>query len=119
MKINEIADRLVALCREGKWEVAQKELFSDNAVSIEAQASPGFAKETKGIAAIVEKGRVFNSMVETMHSLTVSAPLVADHSFACTMKLDAVMKGRGRVQMTEICVYEVKDGRIISEQFHP
>jgi hypothetical protein len=27
------------------------------------------------------------------------------------------MKGRGRVKLEEICAYEVKDGKIISEQF--
>jgi hypothetical protein len=28
------------------------------------------------------------------------------------------MKGQGRMQMAELCVYEVKDGKIVSEQFH-
>ena len=36
MKIEQIAQRLVELCREGKFEQAQKELYADDAISIEA-----------------------------------------------------------------------------------
>ncbi len=118
MKTNEIADRLVALCREAKWETAQKELFAENAVSIEPQASPAFAKETKGLSAIVEKGHKFDAMIEKMHALKVSEPMVAENSFACTMTMDVTMKGQPRMAMSELCVYELKDGKIISEQFH-
>ncbi len=118
MKTNEIADQLVAFCREGKWEDAQHKLYADNAVSIEPEASPAFAKETKGLKAILEKGRKFSSMVEKIHSLDVSDPLVAKNSFACLMSMDMIMKGQPRQTMSEICVYEVKDGKIVSEQFH-
>ena len=118
MKTNEIAERLVARCREAKWEVAQNELYSADAVSIEAQASPGSAKETRGLPAIIEKGRKFTAMVVQMHSLKVSDPLVADASFACTMSLDVTMEGQGRMQMTELCVYEVKDeNRSLNRRF--
>ena len=119
MKTSEIAQRLVAHCRAAKWEAAQRELFADAAVSIEAQASPAFEKETKGLAAIIEKGRTFDAMIEQMHSQAVSDPVVAEHAFACTMSMDVTMKGQGRMQMTELCVYVVKDGKIVSEQFYP
>lgn len=119
MKTNEIAERLVTLCREAKWETAQKELYADDAVSIEAQAGPAFARETTGLSAIVEKGRKFNGMIEKIHSLSVSDPLVAENSFACTMSMDVTMKGQPRMRISELCVYEVKEGKIVSEQFHP
>ncbi|MEJ7588580.1 MAG: SnoaL-like domain-containing protein [Ferruginibacter sp.] len=117
MSINEIAIRLTQLCREGQFETAQKEFFADDAVSIEPEASPAFEKETKGLPAILEKGHKFESMVETMHSITASEPLVADNSFCITMRLNAVMKGHGPMDVTELCVYKVKDGKIISEEF--
>ncbi|MDB6115079.1 MAG: hypothetical protein JWQ83_1792 [Lacunisphaera sp.] len=118
MNTTEIAQRLVALCREGKWETAQKELFAPDAVSIEAAASPAFEKETRGLAAIEEKGRKWNAMIEQVHSLAVSDALVAENSFACTMNLDVTMTGRPRMQINELCVYGIKDGKIASEQFH-
>ena len=118
MTTTQIANRLVSLCREAKWEEAQTELYANDAVSIEAEGSEAFSKETKGLSAIIEKGRKFTGMVEKLHSLTVSEPLVAEDAFACTMSLDMDMKGRGRVQFAEVCVYDVKDGKIISERFH-
>ena len=36
-------------------------------------------------------------------SVTVSEPLIAENSFACTMQLDVTMKGRGRMTMRELC----------------
>ncbi|MEO7766402.1 MAG: SnoaL-like domain-containing protein [Ferruginibacter sp.] len=117
MTTKEIADRLVDLCRQGQWETAQKELFAEDATSIEPEASPAFEKETKGLDAIVEKGHKFESMVETMNSITVSDPLIASNSFCITMLLDAVMKERGAMVMSELCLYKVKDGKIVSEEF--
>lgn len=118
MKTEEIARRLVALCREQKWETAQKELYAESAVSIEPYETPGFPKETKGLSGILEKGKRFADMVETMHSLNVSDAVVANSSFACTMTMDVTMKGQGRMNMTELCVYDVKDGKIVAEAFH-
>lgn len=118
MMTNEIAERLVALCREGKFEDAQNELYAEEAISIEPYATPEFAQETKGLPAIREKGRKFMANVETIHALEVSNPLVAGNSFACIMRLDLTMKGQGRMDMSELCVYDVKDGKISSERFH-
>lgn len=117
MNTEEIARRLVTLCREQKWEAAQKELYAADAVSIEPHDSPGFDRETRGLPAILEKGRKFVGMTEKVHSLAVSDPLVAPSSFACTMRLDMTMKGQGRMDMSELCVYEVKDGKIMAERF--
>lgn len=117
MSIKEIADRLVELCSQGQFETAQKELFADDVVSIEPYATPEFEKESTGLPAILEKGRKFEEMVETMHRLEMSAPLVATSSFAVTMRMDVTMKEKGHMDMTELCLYKVKDGKIISEEF--
>jgi len=117
MNTSEIATRLVALCRKGDWKTAQNELFASDAVSREQEASPAFPQETHGLAAIVAKGEKWEAMVDQMHGLVVSDPVVADSSFACTMTLDVTMKGQPRMKMTELCVYRVKDGKITSESF--
>jgi SnoaL-like domain len=117
MTTQEIANQLVAFCRKGEWESAQKALYATDAVSIEPQDSPAFAKETKGLDAIIAKGHTFNSMVEQYHSIKVSEPLVTDDALAITLEMDLTMKGRGRTPMSEIAVYKVKDGKIVSEQF--
>jgi ketosteroid isomerase-like protein len=117
MTTKEIADRLVELCRKGGFEDAQKELFAEDAVSIEPHSTPAFEKETKGLRAIKEKGEKWNSMVKEVNGLEVSDPLVAANSFACTLKMDVTMKDGQHMNMTELCTYHVKDGKIISEEF--
>ncbi len=118
MTTQQIANRLVELCRKGQYEAAQKELYADNAISIEPHASPAFDKETKGLKAILEKGHKFTGMVEQMHGGSVSEPLIAGNTIAFALTMDVTMKGRSREKMSELCVYEVKDGKIISEHFH-
>lgn len=117
MTTGQIANRLAELCRQGKFEAAQKELFAENAVSIEPQATPDFPKETTGLRAIIEKGHKFAAMVEKVHGCSTSTPLVAGNAIAFTLTMDVTMKGRGRIKLEEICAYEVKDGKIVSEQF--
>ncbi len=117
MTTQEIANLLVELCQKGDFEKALTDLFSEDAVSIEPYASPAFEKETKGLKAIKEKGEKWNSMVQEVHEITVSHPLVASNSFACTMRMNVTMKEGGHMDMTELCVYGVKDGKVISEQF--
>ena len=118
MNTAEIAQRLVAYCRKAQWEAAQTELYAETAVSIEPYAGKISAKETHGLAAIVEKGRKFDALIETMHAIEVSEPVVATSSFACVMRIDVTMKGEGRMDMKELCVYEVADGKIVKEEFH-
>ncbi len=117
MTTQEIAERLVGLCRQGNFETAQKELYAADAINIEPYATDTFAKETKGLNAILEKGSRFGAMIEQVHSVSVSDPLIAGSSFACAMKLDLTLKGHGRMTLDELCIYEVKDGKIISERF--
>jgi len=117
MSTKEIASRLVELCRQGDFEKAQKELYAQDAISIEPHATPAFQKETKGLDAILEKGKKWASMVEQYHEMKVSEPLLADNSFAITMFMSVTMKERGKMDMTELCVYQVKDGKIVSESF--
>jgi ketosteroid isomerase-like protein len=113
----EIANRLVEHCQKGDFEGAQKELYADDAISIEPHGTDDFAKETRGLDGILEKGRKWAEMVEEYHEMKVSDPLVSDSSFALTMTMGVTMKGKGRMDMTELCIYHVKDGKIVSEQF--
>ena len=116
MTTKEIASRLVELCRQGKIEDVQKELFADNAVSIEANDSMG-PRTTEGLPAILKKGEMFNSMIQEFHGSEISDPVVGGNSFAISWNLDATMKGQDRMTMSEVCVYQVKDDKIVSEQF--
>ena len=117
MKIAAIAKQLVALSRKAQWETAQKKLYATGATCTEAEAMPGSSKVTVGRKAIIAKGRAFTAGIEKLHSLKVSDPVIADEFFACTMAIDMTMKGQGRMKLNELCVYQVKRGKIVSEQF--
>jgi hypothetical protein len=115
MNTQEVANKLVRYCRNMEFENAMNELYSNDIVSIEPKGSP--AEEVRGIEAVRQKGEQFEQMVEAMHGVEVSEPLVADNFFSCTMKMDVTFKGAPRSTMEEVCIYQVADGKIVREQF--
>jgi ketosteroid isomerase-like protein len=112
----EIASRMSELFKQNQWQQAQEELFADDCESIEPPHAPGL-QTVKGLQAIKQKGEMFQSMIEEMHGGWVSEILVAGNYLTCAMGMEVTMKGVGRINMDEVCVYKVKDGKIISEQF--
>ena len=116
MTTKEVADKLVKMCRDGKVEEAKQELFAEDIISIEP-AEGILPKETKGIKAIEKKAELFISMVEQFHNSTITDPEIAGDYFSIGWDTDIQMKGEQRKTNSEICVYKVKDGKIVSEQF--
>ncbi len=116
MTTKEVADQLVAMCREGKVEEAKTRFFTEATMSIE----PGeglLPKESKGLQAIREKAALFISNVEAFYGSTISDPIVAGDYFFVYWETDLQMKGAARQVNRELCIYKVKDGMIESEQF--
>ena len=119
MTTKEVAQRVAELCRQGKFEQAQHDLFADEAESIEpaSAAQQGLDINTKGLGNILKKGEQWQNMTEHYYGGSVSEPIVAGNNFAFALRMDVAMKGQPRSTMEEICVYEVKDGKVVSEQF--
>lgn len=115
MDIQQVAARLVDLCRRGEYEAAQRELYADDAVSIEPAGAP--MERAYGLPAILEKGRRFRAGIETLHGGNVSEPVIAGDHFSVAMTIDVTMKGLGRLSLEEICVYRVRNDKIVTEQF--
>lgn len=117
MTTQEVADRLVRLCSDGKFEQAGEELYSPDIVSIEPFAPPGSSPESRGIDAVRAKGQWWTENHET-HSCQVEGPIVAGPYFSVSFKLDVTFKPeKKRFQMEEIALYKVENGKIASEQF--
>ena len=118
MTTQEVANRFSELAKTNRWDLIQDELFSDNAESIEPPHAAAMGMtNVKGLDAIKKKGEQFNEMVEEVHDGRTSEPVVGGRFFSVAMMIDATMKGAGRQKMDEIAVYEVKDGKIVKEQF--
>lgn len=115
MTTQQVANRLVELCRKAEYETAYKELYSNDIVSIEPDGAP--SGRVEGMEAIAAKGKMFQEMTEEFYGIEVSDPIVAENFFSCTMSLDSKMKGMPRAKMDEVCLYQVKDGKIVLEQF--
>jgi hypothetical protein len=115
MTTQEVADRFYELAQQGNFDQIQDELFDDNAKSIEPSHSNW--ENVQGLNKIKEKGRKWQEMTEEMHGGYTNKPQVAGNFFVCIMGMDVTVKGQPRMKMDEVAVYEVKDGKIVMEQF--
>jgi hypothetical protein len=115
MTTQQVANRLVELCSQGKVLEAGQELYSQDIVSIEPDFMP--VPRAVGKKAVGEKGAQFAASIEQRHGGSFGAPIVSGRFFSMPITLDATYKGRGRQLLEEIAVYEVKDGKIVFEQF--
>jgi ketosteroid isomerase-like protein len=113
-EIEKIAARLVSLCREQKFVEAYKELFSEDAESID----PIYRNQppSKGLINLVEREKQFLAKAQ-IHNISISEPLISLTHFAVRLSMDFTHEERGRVSMSELCVYRVKDGKVVSQQF--
>lgn len=115
MNTQQVADRLVSLCRAGENMKAVEELYADHIVSKEMPSMPN--NKTEGKDKVIQKSKDWYANLEEFHGGSVSDPIVADNHFSCSMKMDCTFKDRGRTEIEELCVYQVADGQIVEEQF--
>ncbi len=116
MTTQDVAARFHELAQQEKWFEIQDELFADDVRSIEPPTAKGLPN-VEGKAAVRKKGEAILSQVEAVHSASTTAPVIGGNYFAVGRKLDMTVRGAGRTQMNELMLYEVKDGRIVLEQF--
>jgi hypothetical protein len=116
MTIQAVAARFHELAQQEKWFEIQDELFADDVRSIEPATANGLP-DVQGKAAVRKKGEAIVSQVEAVHSASTSAPVIGGTFFAVGRMLDMTLRGVGRTQMNEVMMYEVKEGKIVLEQF--
>ena len=113
MTTQEIANQLITLCRAGQGEEAYKTLFSQDAKSIEPMENG----TTEGLVAMHAKSAQWAKTFE-VHDMKIGEVIVADNYFATTFYLDSTNRHTNqRTKSSEIALYRVKDGKIVSEQF--
>jgi ketosteroid isomerase-like protein len=117
MTTSELANELVTLCRVGRFHDAIKTLYSPDVVSVEAMPGPDGSREVKGLPAVLGKGEWWVNNHE-VHSGTVEGPMVSGDHFAVRFVFDVTFKPTGkRHTMDELAVYQVKDGKVVREEF--
>jgi ketosteroid isomerase-like protein len=118
MTLNEVANELVAGCREDRTRENLDRLYAADAVSVEAMDMGG-GRETHGLAGIHGK----HDWWDDNHTVTggkVDGPFLhGEDRFAVFFTMQGTNKADGKAfDMSEVGVYHVKDGKIVREEFY-
>ena len=119
MKTEQIAQKVVELVRKQAWHEALDTLYSKDIVSVEARASDGESPEKRGLDQVRGKTDWWINAME-IHAFKVSGPFVAHDRFVVQYDVDVTDKNsKNRIQMSEVGVYTIKNGKIVREEFLP
>lgn len=117
MTTNDIAKKYVQLCKDHQNHVAIETLFSPDIVSVEAGAAPGGVAESKGLKAVMEKGKQWMADHE-IHSSKIDGPWPNGNRFIVRFSFDVTNKPSGRrFQMEEGALFTVENDKIVREEF--
>lgn len=117
IETTEIGKKYVSLCKQRKFEACLQELFSQDAVSVEAWTPPGVDPIARGLAAIRAKGEAWARDHE-IHSAEVSGPFPLDQRFAVLFRFDVTNKpSQRRMSMEEVALFTIENGKIVREEF--
>ena len=120
MDTKEIGEKLVGLCNKGKNLDAIDSLYHKDIVSIEAMGSPEMPQEMRGIDKIKGKNQWWSENNQ-VHGSKVEGPFPNGDRFAVKFHYEITPKAgpaKGkRVNMDEIGIYTVKNGKIVKEEF--
>ncbi|MEQ6248328.1 nuclear transport factor 2 family protein [Sulfitobacter sp. HNIBRBA3233] len=118
MTLLEIAQELVAGCREGREMENLDRLYAADAVSVEPNDMGGQSRITQGLEGIRAKHEWFeNAMTDV--AVEASDPMLhGDDRFAVRFHGEMTEKASGTTMpMDEIAVYHVANGKIVREEF--
>ena len=119
MSTEEVATKLVEYCRKGEWMKAVDDLYAKDIVSVEARTMENMPAEMRGIDQVRGKTEWWEKNME-VHSAKVTGPFVARDTFVVQFDVDVTDKASNkRMQMSEVGIYKVRDGKVASEEFLP
>ncbi len=119
MSTEEVATKLVEHCRKGEWMKAVDNLYAKDIVSVEAHEMGSMPAEMRGIDQVRGKTEWWEKNME-VHSAKVAGPFVARDTFVVQFDIDVTDKAsKKRMQMSEVGIYKVEDGKVTREEFLP
>lgn len=108
MTTQEVANRLIQLCRNGEFINAEQELYGSNIVHVETNG-----QEFKGFEDVLLKEKQFLEKLEKKPLVKVSEPIVVNDFFTISMHMEFTQKELGSKIIDEIIVYKVNKGKIV------
>jgi len=116
MSAKAVGEDVVALAKAGQFDAIGEKYWAPDVVSIEAMDGP--MARIEGIDGVRAKTEWWNGAHE-VHGGNAHGPWVNGDQFAVRYEIDATNRESGeRIQMDEIAVYTVRDGRIVEERFY-
>ena len=116
MTTQQIADRLVALLRAGNFNGVYDELFHPTEVVHDEPQNPHFA-HVIGVEAIKAKDEQMQSGIAEFLGMNVGEPAVSRDYFALPYQMKLKLKDGNVLDLDEIIVYQVREGKIVLEKF--
>jgi SnoaL-like domain len=119
MNTEQVAQKVVELVRKQAWHEALDTVYDKDIVSVEARTMDGSSPETRGIKGVRGKADWWLENMQ-VHSFKASGPFVAHDRFVVQYDADVTDKNsKKRMQLSEVGVYTVKNGKIVREEFLP
>jgi hypothetical protein len=113
--IHEIANRLTELVGDKKFVEAYEQLFAEDAVSIDPLNTSG--QPLNGLKTLLAREKDFLSHIIAIQKISLSEPIIAGNYFTLSLQMSFDVQGQGHMDVDELCVYKVANGKIISQQF--
>jgi len=119
MTTQELANQYYELFTKRQVAEIYEKFYSADIVCTEPEHAQavGIPTVTKGIAAVLAKSKARQELIAEVHSFFCSEPAVGGDYFSVAMGRDMTFKNGQRIQLAEIAVFGVKDGKIVSETF--
>jgi hypothetical protein len=119
MTTEEVGKKLADLCRNREWMKAIESLYAKDIVSVEPRSMENMPAEMRGLDQVRGKTQWFMDNHD-IHGSKVSGPFVARDTFVVQFDIDVTDKAsKERMQMSEVGIYTVKDGKVTREEFLP
>src|SRR5438105_9750145 len=119
MSTEDVAMRLVELCKGSEWKKPVADLDAKDIVSVQPRQVANMPAEMREIDQVRGKNDWWEKNME-VHDSKVSGPFVAGDTFVVRFDIDATDKNsKKRMQMSEVGIYTVKNDKIAHERFLP
>jgi len=114
MTTQDVANDLVTLCRQGKFDEAGEKYWADDVLSVEAM---GDVRESRGKPEARGKSEWWNSTFE-VNEVKVEGPYIHGDTFIVRFQMTTTNRQSGeKATMDETALYTVKAGKIAEERF--
>ncbi|MEO0325223.1 MAG: nuclear transport factor 2 family protein [Myxococcota bacterium] len=118
MNAKQVGEKLVGYVQKGQNLDAVMDLYADGVISVEAMAPPEGDRIAEGKAAVIAKNEWWIAQHE-VHGGSAEGPFPhGEDRFAVIYRFDITHKAsKQRMQLEEVGVYQVADGKVIREEY--